>query len=74
MQTEPYYIALIACDRAKIIDSNILNALAIPIEGAGDDSSSRGRICSFGAKSSTSVKYFDPMAVCAGFMQRATTA
>jgi hypothetical protein len=50
MQTEPYYIALIACDRAKILDSNIPNALAIPIEGAGDDSSSRLGICSLGRK------------------------
>jgi len=50
VQTEPYHTALIACDCAKILDSDIPHALAIPIEGAGDDSSSRGRICSLGGK------------------------
>jgi hypothetical protein len=51
VQTEPHHAAaLVACRRAQFIDSNIPHALAIPIEGAGDDSLSRRRICSLGRK------------------------
>src|ERR1700738_1325389 len=51
VKTEPHHAAaLVACRRAQFIDSNIPHPLAIPIEGAGDDPSSRRRICSLGGE------------------------